>query len=150
MSRFAKKWRIQIVYWTDTALGLKEDEELIIPCKGQYYQQSYVERIKDYISEMCRVCPDSVYKFVDIFPRTKKGFRYLVFQKKKVPPNIAYIRSKIDSDKAIAVLLQSKYTRIGQIKEMLISGTSSAEIRSALGKEISVGEKEYLDKFDGV
>ena len=97
---------------------------------------------------MTNLSPASVYKLLDVFGRQEKGFFFIVFQKKKTPPDLMYIRKAIDKENVLGILVQSKFTRIGQIKELLLSGVSTKEIRAALGKEISVGETEFLDKFE--
>ena len=147
MNKTHTNWRVRIAYWVDFALSLPTDKEFIIPCKNSADRINSIQRVENYIQEMMCLFPNSLYSKLSVYGTVEKGMHYLVFQKKKDPQNIAYVRNCITKEKTLAILLCSKYTRIGQIGEMLKDGISAQEIRQALGKEISKKEEEFLQNF---
>ena len=139
-----KEKRTLVLTWLDIASGLKLGDTFYIPMKHNVERTYYLKESKRILQEFRDVYETSIYHNIYPYSISKNKIMYLAFTKKTDLPKVGFITSQLKKDKALKILVNSKYTRKMQIKLLLEEGVSPKEIIDALGDTLNREEINLL------
>jgi hypothetical protein len=138
--------RKMVLMWLNKATELSQGQIMFIPVEKSK-RPRYVRLCKKIVEDMEAYFNDSAYHGLVAYGTQKNGICYVVIERKPRITDVAYIVDKNNREKPLRLLAQSKHTRLAQIAILLEEGYSAAEIRQALGENITLKEKEFLEKI---